>query len=400
MARIGAIFCGSIGKKLLPICVLSLFSAIPSFSQASIVRNRLQLVAMGRLDEVRRELPDLLAEYPEDPGIQFLHAVVLEDATRALPIYQRIVKEKPDCEWADDAQWRIVQYYALRRDTMRARNELTSYRKSFPQSEFLLSASDLVRAAVGSGRSTAMVENSKMIKPEENKAAKTAPMVKSVPAAENPVRNAKEMAAENQGREKTEKVISAPKPEAAKANTDAKAVAVKTAIKEPAAKEPARQDNNAPASKIAENKPAKGGVPAPEKNAAPAAEAKAVEKPEKADKSAKKSAETVKTEEKSEPKAKATEKNTAEEAASDSGAGEQSKFSLQVGIFATKKAAESEVAEYQKKRLRSAVMERKMPDGSVKYSVIIGEYKSRKNAEEAIPLVKEQCNCFPLVLPR
>ena len=59
-----------------------------AYSQASIVRNRLQSVAMGKIDEVKKELPDLLAEFPDDPGIQFLHASVLEDLNKSLPIYQ------------------------------------------------------------------------------------------------------------------------------------------------------------------------------------------------------------------------------------------------------------------------------------------------------------------------
>ena len=137
----------------LSICLLMLLciSGIEGYGQAAIVRNRLQEVALGKVNEVKREVPDLLAEYPNDPGVQFLHAVVLDDGDKAIPIFQRIVNEHGTSEWADDAQWRIVQYYALKKDTSRARRELYKYRTNYPQSEFLLSATETVKATVGAG---------------------------------------------------------------------------------------------------------------------------------------------------------------------------------------------------------------------------------------------------------
>ena len=42
----------------------------------------------------------------------------------------------------------------MKRDTNRARAELQNYRKNYPQSEFLLSAYDLIRATVGAGKFT------------------------------------------------------------------------------------------------------------------------------------------------------------------------------------------------------------------------------------------------------
>lgn len=118
-------------------------------AQAAIVRNKLQDVAIGKTAEVKKQLPELLAEFPNDPGVQFLHAVILDDATRAMSIYQRIVNEHAQSEWADDAQWRIVQYHAIRRDAEKARKELAKYRTNHPTSEFLLAAAEIVKATVG-----------------------------------------------------------------------------------------------------------------------------------------------------------------------------------------------------------------------------------------------------------
>lgn len=125
-------------------------SVAASAQSDNLVRNRLKRIALGQAAEVRSELPDLLSEFPNDPGVRLLHAVLVEDASLALPMFEKIVEEYPQSEWADDALWRVVQIYALRNDTARAWQALQEYRKQYPDSEFLLFASELVKNAVGS----------------------------------------------------------------------------------------------------------------------------------------------------------------------------------------------------------------------------------------------------------
>lgn len=137
--------------------IISSFTTSQVFAQAQSkqtalqqnIRQKLKLVALGKADEVKRELPDLLAEYPDDTGVRFLHATLVEDATKALSMYERLVREYPRSDWADDARLRIVQMYAMKRDTNRARNELAIFRKNHPDSEFLVIAYDVVRQSVG-----------------------------------------------------------------------------------------------------------------------------------------------------------------------------------------------------------------------------------------------------------
>ena len=251
--------------------------------QASIVRNRLQSLAMGKTDEAKRDLPDLLAEFPDDPGVQFLHASVLEDMSKSLPMYQRIVKEQSDCEWADDAQWRIVHYHAMKRDTVKAREEMQNFRNAYPKSELLLTAYDLLRATVGgAGR----------------------PAKQSV---------------------KSDIAI----PQKTGNNEISKKDTVKATIK------PTKIDTSliTRGNKVKEN-----------------------------------SAESL--------------------------------FTLQVGVFKTKAAAEQEYEEYKAKRMKVNLVDRKMPDGSLRYVITIGEYTSRKNADAGVALVKDICNCTPLIIQK
>ncbi len=274
-------------KMALPIVLsailLGLCTSPFASGQASIVRNRLQSLAMGKLEEVKRDLPDLLAEFPDDPGVQFLHASVLEDMSKSLPMYLRIVKEKPDCEWADDAQWRIVHYYAMKRDTSKAREEMQNFRTAYPKSELLLTAYDLLRATVGgAGRPIKQI-----IKPESK--------------IEQKIEEKKII--------KRDSVIINPK-----------------------------------ATKIDTSLITRG----------------------------------------NKPKENRTE----------------SLFTLQVGVFKTKPAAEQDYEDYKAKRMKVNLTDRKMPDGSLRYVVTIGEYSSRKNAEAGIALVKDVCNCTPLIIQK
>ncbi|MFN4916036.1 MAG: SPOR domain-containing protein [Ignavibacteria bacterium] len=276
-------------KMAMPIVLsailLGLCTSPLALGQASIVRNRLQSLAMGKLDEVKRDLPDLLAEFPDDPGVQFLHASVLEDMSKSLPMYQRIVKEQPDCEWSDDAQWRIVHYYAMKRDTAKAREEMQNFRSAYPKSELLLTAYDLLRATVGgAGR-----PSKQTIKQE------------------------------NRTEQKTEE----------------KKIIKKDSI-----------SKNSNSTKIDSSLITRGNITNPKNNRT----------------------ETL--------------------------------FTLQVGVFKTKAAAEQEFDDYKAKRMKVNLTDRKMPDGSLRYVVTIGEYSSRKNAEAGVALVKDVCNCTPLIIQK
>jgi hypothetical protein len=113
------------------------------------VKNRLRQIALGNAAAVREEMPTLLARYKNDAGVDFLNASVQSDPEKANAVFERIVRTMPKNSWADDAQWRVVQFYTLRKDTSRARAELQNFRRDYPNSEFLLFASEMVKSSVG-----------------------------------------------------------------------------------------------------------------------------------------------------------------------------------------------------------------------------------------------------------
>lgn len=85
----------------------------PLFAQLSEqdVRDRLDLINAGKSDQVRSELPALLNQYPNDAGVKYLDAYLTINGDQAVKKYQFIVDQFPKSEWADDALYKVYQYY-------------------------------------------------------------------------------------------------------------------------------------------------------------------------------------------------------------------------------------------------------------------------------------------------
>lgn len=267
----------------------------------NLVRAKLRQVALGNGATVRTEVPELLKTYPNDAGIQFLNATLLTDGNKALPLFVRIVRENPQSIWADDAQWRVVQIYALRKDSMNARSELQNFRKKYPASEFLLFAAEIVKSTVGLPTSFG-VQRASIVVASSSPSERPAIVTSNTP----------------------------PKP--APANTS-----------QPLAKvEP-------------------------------------------------------KTEPKTEPKVESKPSTASNEAAPT--AAESSRYTLQVGLYASEASAGIEVQRFQKARMKADIIEKNL-EGTAKYAVTVGNYSSRDAAEKAKIMVQKICNCISFVIPK
>jgi tetratricopeptide (TPR) repeat protein len=96
--------------------LLSLFLGVTALSQTSQagepdILKRLELIEKGQADVVRAELPTLMANFQTHPGVLYLQGVLTTDGNEASKIYQSIVENFPKSEWADDALFRLYQYY-------------------------------------------------------------------------------------------------------------------------------------------------------------------------------------------------------------------------------------------------------------------------------------------------
>ncbi len=97
----------------------------------------LGMISSGQADDVRREIPSLLSQYPNNPGVLYLQGLVTADGAEAVRIYQSIVDNFPRSEWADDALYRVYQYYYALGLYRTAELKLEQLKRDYPDSPVL-----------------------------------------------------------------------------------------------------------------------------------------------------------------------------------------------------------------------------------------------------------------------
>lgn len=134
-------------KKILLVLILSIISSFTLLAQTvdNIVEINLQLLGQGKGNQVKTELIDLMAKYPNEPGIRYLLATVSKDNNAAINIYNDIIKNNSESQWADDCYWRLIQYYAITGEISKAEDNLQAMRRVFPNSNLLLPACDVIQ---------------------------------------------------------------------------------------------------------------------------------------------------------------------------------------------------------------------------------------------------------------
>ncbi len=100
------------------------------------IRRRLEMIERGQGDAVSAELSQLMTSYQNNPGVMYLQAVLTPDGTDAAKIYQNIVDNFPKNEWADDALYRLYQYYASVGLYKTAEQKLAQLKLEYPFSAY------------------------------------------------------------------------------------------------------------------------------------------------------------------------------------------------------------------------------------------------------------------------
>lgn len=135
--------------RILLFLLITLATALGSRAQTTSIPTYIQQIAKGWPDDAKKALPDLLIDRPDDPGVMFLHATLVDDAQRALPMLERIVQQYPTSEWADDALARIILHACLTKNVAKAKAEYEKLRDQYATSPLLLLCYDAVRTTVG-----------------------------------------------------------------------------------------------------------------------------------------------------------------------------------------------------------------------------------------------------------
>jgi len=315
--------------------ILMLFVGVELFAQTFEVNMHLRNLASGKIDEVRAALPELLARYPSEPGVMLLHGAVIDDALLAIDIYKRITDEFPQSEWADHAQWRIVQFYAVIGDTNKAKHELELFRARYPQSPFLTPASDVVRSALSVARKNLSTFTAETREPE-----KTSPKQNEIPKVN----------------ETTAKFVDIPQ-----------TAEPQTSVTEP------KINRTTEVEQVSENVRIDGNLQGTIRRQTPPQE----NLPEL----------TI--------SAEVFEPTIEIEVLTDNMQREIF-YGLQVGVYSDKTSAEAERDKFLARRMRTSVVEREI-NGKMRFAVVIGHYSSMEAAEAAKIIVGQQCDCEPVI---
>jgi cell division septation protein DedD len=100
------------------------------------VRRRLEMIEKGQGDAVRAELPTLMTNYQNNPGVMYLQAVLTTDGAEAAKIFQNIVDNFPKSEWGDDALYKLYQYYYSIGLYKTAEQKLAQLKNEYPFSAY------------------------------------------------------------------------------------------------------------------------------------------------------------------------------------------------------------------------------------------------------------------------
>ncbi len=115
-----------------------------SVIQGQDLRLYFSLLQEGRVGEVRQTLPELIRQYPNDPGVAYLRAMVETDGDSALTMYRDIERRHPKSEYAAEAAMKIGEYLYSRGLYSQASQQLYKIPLRYSQSKHIQRSMDLM----------------------------------------------------------------------------------------------------------------------------------------------------------------------------------------------------------------------------------------------------------------
>lgn len=120
--------------------------AVTLHAQEPDVQQYVAMAEAGDSETVRGQLPSLLKQYPNHPGVLYLQALLTTDGAEAVRQYQYIVDSYPTSEWADDALYKIYKFYYALGLYRTAEQKLDLLRTKYPKSRYVAGAADAAQA--------------------------------------------------------------------------------------------------------------------------------------------------------------------------------------------------------------------------------------------------------------
>ncbi|MBI5022179.1 MAG: SPOR domain-containing protein [Ignavibacteriales bacterium] len=106
------------------------------------LNSALEKIDKGLSAEVRKDLPNLVARYPNNAAALYLQGRLATDGIEAVKFYQGVIDNFPKSEWADDALYRTYQYYYSLGLYRTAELKLQQLKKEYPNSQYVTGKPD------------------------------------------------------------------------------------------------------------------------------------------------------------------------------------------------------------------------------------------------------------------
>lgn len=116
------------------VSILSLFFLKLSWAQD--LDKILRILKDNKLEEIKANLPRLLRRYPNNPTPLYIQAFIEPDGDKAVEFYKKLLRKFPECPYADDAKFRIAQYYFAKGLYITARKHFRELLSSYPDSPY------------------------------------------------------------------------------------------------------------------------------------------------------------------------------------------------------------------------------------------------------------------------
>jgi cell division septation protein DedD len=123
------------------------FSSLLAQGTAPDIQQMVAQVNAGAVDAVREQLPSLVSKYPNNPGVMYLQAMLTREGADAVRTYQGIVDNFPTSEWADDALYKVYQFYYALGLYRTADLKMTQLKTSYPSSPYGSEAAGVAQGA-------------------------------------------------------------------------------------------------------------------------------------------------------------------------------------------------------------------------------------------------------------
>ncbi|MFN0157285.1 MAG: SPOR domain-containing protein [Bacteroidota bacterium] len=121
------------------ILMFTLFIGPLAYSQdVEQLHKYIALIENGQPDAVQAELPSLVQRYPNHPGVLYIQALLAKEGADAVRLYQSIVDNNPKSEWADDALFKVYQFYHSIGLYRTAELKMNQLKKEYPRSKHVL----------------------------------------------------------------------------------------------------------------------------------------------------------------------------------------------------------------------------------------------------------------------